>query len=174
MVLKSSFFNRSSLLVAPDLLGTRLVRKIGDDYISATIIEIEAYEGFDDLASHASRGRTPRNTPMFGAPGIIYVYFVYGMHWMLNLVCGPKDYPAAVLIRGVEDCLGPGRVTKKFLIDKNVNGEILAKKSGLWIEDALNAEEKEKRQIIMTPRIGVAYAGPIWSQKPYRFLLKQK
>src|SRR4051812_3049610 len=105
--LKSSFFDRNSIEVSKDLLGKYLVRRIGKKTLIFKIIETEAYEGPDDKASHASRGQTPRNIPMFGNPGTIYVYFTYGMHWMLNIVCGKKGHPAAVLIRGIEECIGP-------------------------------------------------------------------
>src|SRR3989344_3170907 len=107
-ILKSCFFDRSSVIVAKDLLGKYLVR----DGVAYKIIETEAYEGLEDKASHASRGQTLRNTPMFGPPGTIYVYFTYGIHWMLNIVCGKEGYPSAILIRGVEGCIGPARLTK--------------------------------------------------------------
>ena len=101
-VLDSKFFDRSAEAVAHDMIGCRLCWRKGYQTLSRTIIETEAYTGPDDLASHASRGRTKRNEAMFGPPGIFYVYFVYGMHWMLNVVTGPIGYPAAVLIRGVD------------------------------------------------------------------------
>jgi DNA-3-methyladenine glycosylase len=88
----------------------------GDHTLSRTITETEAYVGPDDLASHAAKGRTKRNEPMFGPPGIFYVYFVYGMHWMLNVVTGPVGYPAAVLIGGVKVIIGPGRLRKALRI----------------------------------------------------------
>jgi DNA-3-methyladenine glycosylase len=107
MILKKSFYNRPTLKVAQDLLGCLLVRKaplikgVGG-ILKYKIVETEAYVGPNDLASHASRGRTERNGVMFGEPGIIYVYFTYGMHYMLNIVTERKGYPAAVLIRAVE------------------------------------------------------------------------
>jgi DNA-3-methyladenine glycosylase len=101
-VLDSKFFDRSAEAVAHDMIGCRLCWRKGYQTLSRTITEAEAYTGPDDLASHASRGRTKRNEAMFGPPGIFYVYFVYGMHWMLNVVTGPIGYPAAVLIRGVD------------------------------------------------------------------------
>ena len=107
-VLTKKFFERSALKVAPELLGkylcvsSSLRRRTSKCFM---ITEVEAYDGPKDKASHASRGRTLRNEPMFGEAGRWYVYFTYGMHWMLNIVTGPKDYPAAVLIRGVSDFL---------------------------------------------------------------------
>jgi DNA-3-methyladenine glycosylase len=105
-VLDSTFFDRSAEDVAHDLIGCRLCWRKGDQTLSRTITETEAYIGPEDLASHAARCRTKRNEAMFGAPGTFYVYIVYGMHWMLNVVTGPIGYPAAVLIRGVEGIVG--------------------------------------------------------------------
>jgi 3-methyladenine DNA glycosylase Mpg len=111
-VLDSTFFDRPAEKVAYDLIGCRLNWAHRDKPESRIITKIEAYTGRDDLASHASRGRTERNEAMFGPSGTFYVYFVYGMHWMLNVVTGPAGYPAAVLIRSVEGIQGPGRLTK--------------------------------------------------------------
>jgi DNA-3-methyladenine glycosylase len=102
-ILGPEFFDRPTLTVAKELLGKYLVRKIGGREIALMITEVEAYDGFKDKASHASRGQTSRNTPMFGTAYTIYVYFTYGMHWMLNIVCGKRGYPAAVLIRGLQN-----------------------------------------------------------------------
>jgi DNA-3-methyladenine glycosylase len=173
--LPAEFFNRSSVVVAKDLLGKYLVRRIEGKKVVFKIVETEAYEGLNDKASHASRGQTPRNTPMFGEPGTIYIYFTYGMHYMLNIVCGKKGHPSAVLVRGIEGCVGPGRLTKKLQIDKGLNNKLLGKKIGLWIENesaAGNKQYKAKAMIVKTPRIGVDYAGPVWSKKLYRFVLK--
>src|SRR3989344_1160476 len=111
-MLGPAFFDRPTLTVAKDLLGKFLVRKVGGKTIVLMITETEAYDGFKDLASQAHRGQTARNTPMFGKPGTIYVYFTYGMHWMLNLVCGKKEYPAAVLIRGLQTPASIASVSK--------------------------------------------------------------
>ncbi len=100
-ILGPEFFDRPALTVARELLGKYLVRKVGRKEVALMITETEAYDGFKDKASHASRGQTLRNTPMFDTAGTIYVYFTYGMHWMLNIVCGKKGYPAAILIRGL-------------------------------------------------------------------------
>ncbi len=168
-ILDQHFFDRNSILVAKDLIGKFLVRKIGRKTNKYKIIETEAYEGFKDKASKAHRGQTPGNTPMFSGSGTIYVYFTYGMHFMVNIVCGKVGHPAAVLIRGVEGIVGPGRLTKKLSIDRALNQKILSKKSCLWIEDG---KLPNNQKIIRTPRIGIDSSGPIWSKKLYRFVLK--
>jgi DNA-3-methyladenine glycosylase len=167
--LPNSFFNRKTLTVARELIGKTLVRKLGNKIIRQKITEVEAYVGPHDPACHSSRGRTERNKIMYMEAGTIYVYFTYGMHWMLNIVTEEKDFPSAVLIRGTEDISGPARLTKALRIDKNLNGKKLGKKSGLWIEDD---ESVPSRLISRTPRIGVAYAKEGWAEKPYRFVLK--
>ncbi len=107
---------------------------------------------------------------MFGHPGYFYVYLCYGMHWMLNIVTAQKNYPAAILIRGLKEVKGPGKLTKFLQIDLRFNGKKSNPKSGLWFED--RGIKIKKESIQKTPRIGVNYAGPVWSQKLYRFLLK--
>ena len=101
-VLNKKFFERDTITVAKELLGKCLVRRIGKKKLRVIITEVEVYDGFRDKASHASRGKTKRNELMFGDAGHWYVYFTYGMHWMLNIVTRKKDYPAAVLIRGIQ------------------------------------------------------------------------
>jgi len=194
-VLTKTFFNRPVSLVAEELIGKFLVRrlprqsatnlrKFARHEVAMMIVETEAYGGSRDLASHARSGKTKRNFPMFEEAGTIYVYFTYGMHWMLNIVTGKKEEPAAVLIRGVlltninlstsdvdrVDRLvsGPGRLTKALRIDKKLNTKKLGKKSGLWVED--RGVKIKKSDIQKTPRIGVSYAGE-WAKKPYRFVL---
>jgi len=169
-LLSQEFFNRPTTVVAENLLGKYLVRKCRGKIISAMITEVEAYNGQNDKASHASRGMTPRNEIMFGPAGYWYVYFTYGMHWMLNVVTGQEGYPAAILIRGVEGINGPARVTKFFHIDNKLNGRAVNKKSGLWIEDG--GVKINKSKIKKFPRIGIDYAGPIWSKKLFRFSIK--
>lgn len=169
-ILGKKFFERPTLTVTKDLLGKYLVRQIGTNITEYLITEIEAYDGFKDKASHASQGMTKRNAPMFGEAGRWYVYFTYGMHWMLNIVTGRENYPAAVLIRGVDGINGPARLTKKLQIDKRFNDKIASFKTGLWIEDN-NGQLKFK--IKNLPRVGVAYAGPIWSKKKWRFKLTE-
>lgn len=165
-----SFFNQPTPRVARLLLGAFLVRRIGTREIALPISEVEVYDGHHDKASHASRGSTKRNAPMFGHPGQWYVYLVYGCHWMLNIVTREKGYPAAVLIRGAGDISGPGRVTKHLQIGAFFNGRRADFQNKLWIED--RGFHIPSRAVIKMPRVGVAYAGPIWSRKRWRFLLR--
>lgn len=171
-ILPARFFAQPTLEVARQLLGKYLVCRVGKKTIAAMITGVEAYDGPRDKASHASRGRTKRNAPMFGPAGHWYVYFTYGMHWMLNIVTREKGYPAAVLIRGVEGVNGPARVTKFFKLGKLQNGKLADRTTGLWIEErgARIAPSRIKR----SARIGVPYAGPVWAKKRYRFYLENK
>lgn len=168
--IQNDFFQKNNaLFVAENLIGKTLVRDFGNgETIHSRIIETEAYFGAEDMACHASKGRTPRTDIMFQDGGKIYVYLIYGMYWMLNFVTGHEDHPQAVLIRGVENCIGPGRLGKMLKLDKSFYGEDLETSNRLWIE---NSEIKGK--IITTPRIGIDYAGEIWKNKPWRFVLAQ-
>jgi DNA-3-methyladenine glycosylase len=109
--------------------------KNGEQSEARIITETECYTGPDELASHAAKGQTKRNAPMFGHSGTFYACFVHGVHWMLNVVTGPLGYPAAVLIRGVEDILGPGRLTKALRIHGNLNGKAANKRAGVWFSE---------------------------------------
>jgi DNA-3-methyladenine glycosylase len=169
-VLDSEFFDRPAEKVAHDLIGCRLNWRCGNRSDSRIITDTEAYTGPDDLASHAARGATKRNAPMFGPPGTFYVYFVYGMYWMLNVVTGPVGYPAAVLIRGVEGIVGPGRLTKAIGITGRLNAKVASEETGVWFSEA---PILSNRRVSRSPRIGVNYAGQTWSAKPYRFTLEQ-
>jgi DNA-3-methyladenine glycosylase len=174
-VLKKSFFQRNAFVVARNLLGKYLVRKYRGKTTRYIITEIEVYEGFDDKASHAHRGKTARTEIMFGPGGHWYVYFIYGMYYMLNVVVGKKDYPAAILIRGVmsldgKHINGPGKLTRELHIDKRLNTQYISPESGLWIEES--NIKVPKKHIYATPRIGVQYSGELWAQKPYRFVFK--
>ena len=169
-ILTKKFFERPVLEVAKGLIGAALVRRLDDGTtISSMLTEVEAYDGPEDLASHAAKGRTPRTEVMFGPAGVFYVYLIYGMHWMLNVVTGEPDYPAAVLIRGTQEISGPGRITSRLAIDKSLNGNPAKRSSGLWFED--RAAPIASKRIEATPRIGVDYAGD-WAQAPYRFVLR--
>lgn len=171
-ILKQDFFERPVLKVARGLVGAHLVRRMPDGAeVAHVITEVEAYDGPRDLACHASKGRTPRTEVMFGPAGCWYVYFVYGMHWMLNIVTGPVDYPAAVLIRGTNEVTGPARLTKRLMIDRALNGRRAEAASGLWIE--AGGIGIPSKMIERTARIGVDYAGPVWAAKPWRFVVRR-
>ncbi len=158
---------KKTVVLARWLLGKVLVRARRGRETAVLITEVEAYDGPRDRASHASRGRTPRNAAMFAPGGRWYVYLCYGVHEMLNLVTGPRDYPAAILIRGVADVAGPGRVTRALGIDRKLNATAATRASGLWIED--RGFRVPRRLVQATPRIGVDYAGPVWAGKKWRF-----
>jgi DNA-3-methyladenine glycosylase len=172
--LRREFYRRNTLDVARDLLGRVVCRGLpGGEVRRGRIVEVEAYDGPDDRASHAHRGRTRRNAPMFEAGGIAYVYQVYGVHHCLNVVTGEKDYPAAVLIRATEtpvattSASGPGRLCRAFGIDRALDGRSLTGKE-LWLEEGAVIPEAEVRR---TARIGVAYAGG-WARRAYRFVIR--
>lgn len=185
-VLSQEFFQRPTEKVAIDLLGKVLVRRIGRKQIAVKITELEIYDGFEDRASHAFRDKTKRNKIMFEEGGRFYIYLCYGMHWMINIVVGKKDYPSAILIRGGEILFsnsqefenrksqvslnGPGKLSRFLKVDKKFNERKAEIKTGLWLEDWRFKIPKNK--IKRTPRIGVHYAGPIWSKKKWRFVVK--
>lgn len=165
--LPESFFQRDVLKVAPELLGKILVRKFDDKPVRFTITEVEAYSGKGDLACHASKGKTPRTEVMFREGGLVYVYLIYGMYWMLNIVTGKENDAAAVLIRGVENISGPGRIGKALQLDKTFYGENLLTSQRIWIENS-----NRKVEFSTSPRVGINYAGEPWVSKPWRFTLK--
>lgn len=170
-VLTEDFFSRPAPEVAPDLLGKYLVRRRDGKELASMITETEAYEGAEDLACHAAKGRTNRTEVMFGRAGRLYVYLIYGMYDMLNVVTHTEDRPSAVLIRGLESVSGPGRLTRAFGITREFNTKIAAPATGLWFEDrGIKVPEK---CIACTARIGVAYAGPVWAAKEWRFFLRK-
>lgn len=173
MRLTGDFFNRNTLVVARQLLGKFLVRKRGKTVHAEMITETEAYHGCSDGASHASRGRTPRTQVMFGPPGHTYVYLVYGMYHCLNFTTMRQGFPAAVLIRGIDmpGGDGPGRLCKLLGITKEQN-RLSAKNQELWIED--RGIRIPRNDILSAPRVGVAYAGPEWAAKPWRFVYSRK
>ena len=161
---------KKTVSLARGLIGKYLIRRHPDGREEARrITEVEAYHGEGDLACHARAGRTARTDVLYGPGGVWYVYLCYGIHEMLNIVVGPLDWPAAILIRGVEGIAGPGRVTQALEIDRRLNRTAVDPTSGLWLED--RGERLPRHRVRCTPRIGVAYAGPIWSMKPWRFEL---
>ena len=168
MRLNRDFFNRNTVDVAKELLGKYLVRQVDDKLIKVKIIETEAYCGVKDLASHASKGLTPRTKVMFGPPGFTYVYLIYGMYNCLNIVTEKDGYPAAVLIRGVESIIGPGKVCRELKIDRTLNNVDVIKSREIWIEEG--GEKIKSPRIKKGKRIGVDYAGK-WKDKLWRFCL---
>ena len=183
MILSKKFYQRDTLKVAQELLGCILVRKIKGKVIKAVIIETEAYKGENDLASHASKGRTPRTELMFGEAGRAYIYLIYGMYYCLNIVTEKKDYPAAVLIRGIKisgvdykKTNGPGKICREMKINKELNGWDIAKGKKLWIATALagsrlGREKTVKKNIVAGRRVGVDYAKHC-KEYLWRFCLK--
>ncbi len=166
--LTADFFRQDALCVAPLLLGKKLVRQIGNTTLEFRITDVEVYCGKEDQACHASKGRTPRTEIMYADGGRVYVYLIYGMYWLLNFVTGEADHPQAILIRGVEDIDGPGRVGKSLQLDKSFYGEDLIVSDRLWVEDAPSVTEFET-----VPRVGIDYAGEEWRLKKWRFILKK-
>jgi DNA-3-methyladenine glycosylase len=161
------FYIRDVLDVAPDLPGKNLVLRLPDRSLGRfKITEVEAYRGNEDKACHASKGRTSRTEIMFQEGGKLYIYFIYGMYWMLNIVTSEKDIPQAVLIRGIENYPGPGKLTKFLKIDKSFYGEDLVTSDRIWIEDS-----EIIHGIKNGPRIGIDYAGEYWKSRPWRYYL---
>jgi DNA-3-methyladenine glycosylase len=159
---------KNTVALARWLLGKVLVRTTTEAGADRHVItEVEAYHGESDLACHASKGRTKRTETMYKAGGCWYVYLCYGVHEMLNLVTGPEGQPAAILLRGLDRISGPGRLTKRLLIDRSLNGALAAPVAGLHLED--HGIVVPRAQLRRGPRIGVDYAGPVWAAKPWRF-----
>jgi len=184
--LSREFYCRPTLEVARSLLGKVLVRRLRGKNLAGKIVETEAYVGKDDLACHASKGRTSRTVTMFEKGGCAYVYMIYGFYFCLNAVTEPEGYPAAVLIRAAEPldhvsvmrrlrknpdhdsniASGPGKLCMAMAIDKTLNGRDLTSGT-LWIED----RNLDVGRIETGPRVGVDYAGE-YRDKPWRFYIK--
>ena len=161
------FYRRDVLEVAPELLGKYLVRVNGKGEVRRYMItETEAYRGTEDLACHASKGRTRRTEVMFSEGGVLYIYLIYGMYWMINIVTAGKDQPQAVLLRGVEGINGPGRLGRAMEVDKSFNGEDLVLSDRFWVTESGLA-----LPYTTGVRIGVDYAGE-WKDKPWRFIAR--
>ena len=193
-ILERDFFSRPTLTVARDLLGQRLVRVCNGERLSGIIVETEAYVGPTDTACHASKGRTPRTEVMFGPPGYAYVYLIYGMYNMLNLVTEQPNFPAAVLIRAIEPVegvemmqshrqqngrsatmlanltSGPGKLCQALQIDKTLNSCDVTTGEDLWLEAA---DPASIDMIATGPRIGIDYADPRDREAPWRFWIQE-
>jgi DNA-3-methyladenine glycosylase len=187
-------FDGDTITVARRLLGQRLVRilrKPAATRLAGVIVEVEAYLGPQDRAAHTYGGRrTRRNESMYLPAGHAYVYFTYGMHYCLNVVCGPVDVGTAVLIRSLEPtegleamfarrprarrpadlCSGPAKLTQAMAIDRSLDGIDLRSDPSLFIERLRRGRLPESR-VLAGPRIGVSYAGQ-WASKPLRFSIR--
>ncbi len=163
--LPPEFFARPAQVLARELLGAALVRRFDCEEKRFVITETEAYLGPHDLACHSARGRTARTEIMFGPPGTLYIYLVYGLHLMLNIVAGPDGGGSAVLIRSAGNVHGPGRLGKALALTLDLNGLPQGKTAGLWIE-----EGQKLRRVYATKRIGIDFAGPRWAGRKLRFL----
>jgi DNA-3-methyladenine glycosylase len=182
--LARAFYARDVLTVARDCIGKVLVSQTAAGVTAGRIVEAEAYRGPDDRAAHSFGGRrTARTEVMFGAPGHVYVFFVYGMHWHLNLVTGKIGDPHAVLLRAVEPLHGielmaerrdmnparreltngPGKLCQAFGIGRSVYGSDLCGPEAVYL-----AESPRPARVARSPRIGVDYAGE-WAARPFRF-----
>lgn len=188
--LEHHFFARDTVEVARDLLGRHLVRVLDGARIRGRIVEAEAYTGFDDQASHGRHGKTDANAIMFGPVGISYVYFTYGMHWLLNVVARPDEaeYPAAVLLRAIEPLTGldgiaerragqpstewtngPAKLTKALAIDKVLSGvDMTADDSPLYFEAG---EPVSDGDVESGPRVGLGKTPEPWFSMPWRFFV---
>jgi DNA-3-methyladenine glycosylase len=180
--LSRGFYDRSAVIVARKLLGARLVRIRDEGRLEGIITEVEAYLGEEDLACHARAGRTRRTAILYGRPGHAYVYFTYGMHWLLNAVTGREGFPAAVLIRAIRPAAGieimsarrngggfdgPAKLTQAMGIDGRENGaDLTHRSSGLWIEKGLRISP---RHVTAGPRVGLYGIPEPWKSKPWRF-----
>ena len=185
--LPRDFFGRSTLTVAREILGQRLVRLERDGRrLSGRIVEAEAYIGTEDLGCHARAGRTARNETMWGAAGHAYVYFTYGMHWMLNLVTEAEGFPAAVLIRGLlpEEGLrairrrrgsrplgaladGPAKLCQALAIDRRLNGHDLCSPGARLFVEA--CPPVPASLVTRGPRVGLNSVPEPWQSLPWRF-----
>lgn len=181
------FFARDTLEVAPDILGSQLVRVVDGHQLRGIIVECEAYKQHD-TACHAYRGKTARNAVMFGPPGRAYVYFVYGIHHMLNIVTEPEGVAAAILVRALAPLAGceimrrhrgvqtlelltsgPARLTQAFAIDRTFNGCNLLLGDELWIEPG---SAIPPQHIARGPRVGIPYAAESDRLAPWRFWVR--
>jgi DNA-3-methyladenine glycosylase len=184
--LPRDFYARPTRPVARELLGCRLVRQLNGVRLSGIIVEAEAYIGESDLACHAKAGKTQRTAVMYGLAGFSYVYFTYGMHWMLNVVTEEQDFPAAVLLRAIEPVegvevmqqfrggkdlklvgKGPACLTQALGITRAENGlDLCTQDSGLWIEEG---ETISSRRVAVSPRVGLGKTPEPWLSKPWRY-----
>ncbi len=167
--LNKDFFEQNAIEIAPKLLGKNIV--VNNDGIikKYAITEVEIYSGEEDTACHASKGKTERTKIMYESGGHIYVYLIYGMYWMLNIVTGKADYPEAILVRAMAGFNGPGKVGKELSIDKTFYGEDLSTSNRIWIEDNDNSTTNYYTE----KRIGINYATEKWKNINWRYIIKK-
>lgn len=173
-ILNRAFYDRDTIVVARELLGTHLVHVVDGVERVGRIVEVEAYLGPHDKAAHSARGRTPRTQTMFGPPGHAYVYLIYGMYYCMNVVTQAEGTASAVLLRAIEPVRniagrtqGPGLLCRAMGIDKRLNGHDLVSD-----DFYIMAPEAQKRfAVVKRPRIGVDYAGH-WARRLLRFYVK--
>ena len=165
--LGEEFYSRDSLEVARDCVGKLLCRRLPDGSVMRLrISEAEAYRGEWDSACHASRGKTARSAMLWEKPGTVYVYLCYGMHWMLNVITGEEGEAQGVLIRACLEAPGPGRLTKRLRIGRELNGGSFLG-SELWLED-----NGSRPDVMTAPRVGIDYAAEQDRSAPWRFIGK--
>lgn len=190
MIYTRDFFAQDATIVARELLGATLVHMVDGQRVSGRIVETEAYTSMDDLASHGRAGKTPRNMPMWEAPGHAYVYLVYGMYWLLNATCEPEGQAAAALIRAVEPLEGlgiiaanregrrprewtngPGRLTVAMGISGDHNRfDMTGQTDGLWIEQGIAIPDED---VQTSPRVGLGKnVGEPWLSIPWRWYIR--
>ncbi len=173
--LPRSFYDRDTVTVARELLGKFLVHRVSGEELIGRIVEVEAYIGAHDLASHSSKGLTERTKVMFGQPGRAYVYLIYGVHHCMNVVTEREGNGAAVLIRAIEPVQnisartnGPGLLCRAMQIDKLLNGHDLLSENFF----VSSPEDAAQLSIVKRPRIGVDYAGA-WARRHLRFYIRR-
>jgi len=164
--LEETFYRQDVLHVAPQLVGKLICRRLEDGVVlRGRILEAEAYRGVEDMACHARHGKTDRCALLFEAGGISYVYMIYGLHWLFNVVTGEKDVPQAALLRALAPPLdGPAKWTKAFSVTKRQNGLDLIRGQEMWLED-----DGFRPNIKTLPRVGIDYAASPWKEIPWRF-----
>lgn len=171
--LQREFYTRSTKIVGKELLGMKLYRKDDKELRKGKIIEVELYKGPEDKAAHTRNGKTGRNAVVWKRGGFVYMYLIYGIHWMLNIVTAREGVPECILIRAIDSscCIdqvnGPGKLTDYLNIDEDFYGEDLVESNRIWLESNSSSEQS----IIKTPRINIDYAGSPWIEKKWRFLL---
>lgn len=170
MILTEEFFHRDALVVAPELVGKIIVRRLNDGtIIRERIAEVEVYRGEEDKACHASKGRTKRTEILYSESGLIYVYLCYGIHWLMNVITGEKEQPQGILIRCGDVHNGPAKLTKYLQIDGSFNGEKICGNDRIWIED-----DGFSPEIKTAPRVGIDYAGDYWRDIKWRYIAEKE